>query len=317
MELIRGSLNLGERHQGCVVTIGTFDGIHLGHQALLQRLRDHAARLGRPAMMLTFEPIPREYLMPSCPPARLTSWRERWHILCGAGLDYMCVLRFGESLRSLSGEGFAGLLARELHSRLVLVGHDFRFGRHGEATASVLAGAGAALGFDVDVVPPVLLDGVRVSSSGVREALAKSDFALAHTWLGRAYSMTGRVVRGNQLGRELGYPTANLRTGRRRVPVAGIFAVLVHGVSGTPMPGVASLGTRPTVAGSGEMLLEAHLFDYSGELYGREIEVQFVAKLRDEERFASLEALVQQMNADAATARRILGAGQPQAQRQE
>ena len=307
MELIRGSLNLRERHRGCVVTIGTFDGIHLGHQALLQRLRDHAARLGRPAMMLTFEPMPREYLMPSCPPARLTSWRERWHILCG-GLDYMCVLRFGEGLRSLSGEGFAGLLARELHSRLVLVGHDFRFGRNGEATAAVLAAAGSALGFEVDVVPPVLLDGVRVSSSGVREALAKSDFALARAWLGRAYSMTGRVVRGNQLGRELGYPTANLRTGRRRVPVAGIFAVLVHGVSGTPMPGVASLGTRPTVTGSGEMLLEAHLFDFAGDLYGKEIEVQFVAKLRDEARFASLEALVQQMNADAAAARRILKA---------
>lgn len=308
MELIRGPLNLRERHRGCVVTIGTFDGIHLGHQALLQRLRDHARRLHKPAIVLTFEPMPREYLMPAHPPARLTSWRERWHILSRGGLDYMCVLRFDEALRSLPGEGFAALLAQQLHSRLVLVGHDFRFGRNGEATVSVLTGVGSKLGFEVDVVPPVLLDGVRVSSSGVREALARSDFALARTWLGRAYSMTGRVVRGNQLGRELGFPTANLRTGRRRVPVAGIFAVRVHGVSDAPLPGVASLGTRPTVAGSGEMLLEAHLFDFAGDLYGREIGVEFVAKLRDEERFASLEALVEQMHADAAAARHILRA---------
>ncbi|HEY3785027.1 MAG TPA: bifunctional riboflavin kinase/FAD synthetase [Steroidobacteraceae bacterium] len=308
MELIRGPANLRERHRGCVVSIGTFDGIHLGHQALLRRLKEHAVRLARPTMMLTFEPMPREYLLPQRPPARLTSWRERWHILCGSGLDYMCVLRFGEGLRNLRAEGFAALLAQQLHSRLVLVGHDFRFGRNGEATASVLASAGSALGFEVDVVPPVLLGGVRISSSGIREALARNDFALARTWLGRPYSMTGRVVRGNQLGRELGYPTANLRTGRRRVPLAGIFAVRVGGVSSTPLPGVASLGTRPTVAGSGEMLLEAHLFDFAADLYGTEIEVEFVAKLRDEERFANLDALVEQMHADAKAARLILQA---------
>src|SRR5262249_18352126 len=162
------------------------------------------------------------------------------------------------------------------------------------------------LGFDVDVVPPVLLGGVRVSSSGIREALSRGDFELARSWLGRPYSMTGRVVRGNQLGRTLGFPTANLRTGRRRVPVAGIFAVRVHGAAATPLPGVASLGTRPTVAGGGEMLLETHLFDFAADLYGRETEVEFVAKLRDEQRFASLDALTVQMNRDAADARRIL-----------
>lgn len=257
-------------------------------------------------MVLTFEPMPREYLVPEKPPARLTSWRERWHILGRVGLDYMCVLRFDERLRNLSAEGFATLLARQLHARLILVGHDFRFGRNGEATASSLASSGRTLGFEVDVMPPVLLDGVRVSSSGVREALARSDFELARTWLGRPYSMTGRVVRGNQLGRELGFPTANLRTGRRRVPLAGIFAVRVHGVSSGPLPGVASLGTRPTVTGGGQMLLEAHLFDFTGELYGREIGVEFVAKLRNEEHFPSLDALVEQMHDDAAQARRKL-----------
>jgi riboflavin kinase/FMN adenylyltransferase len=306
MELIRGPLNLRERHRGCVVTIGAFDGIHLGHQALLRRLCEHAARQSRPAMVLTFEPMPREYLRPESPPARLTSWRERWHILGGCGIDYMCVLRFDERLRNLSGRDFATLLRQQLHANWVVVGHDFRFGRNGEATASSLATSGATLGFNVDVVPPVLLEGVRVSSSGVRDALSKGELALARSWLGRPYSMTGRVVQGNQLGRKLGFPTANLRTGRRRVPVAGIFAVRVHGVAADPLPGVASLGTRPTIAGGGEMLLEVHLFDFGGNLYGHEIEVEFVSKLRDEEHFADLDALVVQMNTDAADARRIL-----------
>jgi riboflavin kinase/FMN adenylyltransferase len=308
MELIRGPLNLRERHRGCVVTIGTFDGIHLGHQALLNRLCEHAARLSRRAMLLTFEPMPREYLRPESPPARLTSWRERWHILGDCCIDYMCVLRFDERLRNLTGQDFAALLGNQLHAHLIVVGHDFKFGRDGQATSSSLAVAGQRLGFAVDVVPPVLQDGVRISSSGVREALARSDFELAAAWLGRPYSMTGRVVQGNQLGRKLGFPTANLRTGRRRVPVAGIFAVRVHRVGDNPLPGVASLGTRPTVAGGGEMLLETHLFDYAGDLYGREIEVEFVSKLRDEERFTDLDALTVQMNKDADEARRILTA---------
>jgi len=308
MELIRGPSNLRERHRGCVVTIGTFDGIHLGHQALLTRLCEHAARQSRPAMVLTFEPMPREYLKPDSPPARLTSWRERWHILGDCGVDYMCVLRFDERLRNLSGKDFATLLAQQLHAHQIVVGHDFRFGRNGEATAESLAVHGAAQGFAVDVVEPVLLSGARISSSGVREALSRSDFELARSWLGRPYSMTGRVVQGNQLGRKLGFPTANLRTGRRRVPVAGIFAIRVHGVAAEALPGVASLGTRPTIDGGGEMLLEAHLFDFTGNLYGREIEVEFVSKLRAEEHFSSLDALVVQMNMDAANARRILSA---------
>jgi riboflavin kinase/FMN adenylyltransferase len=218
----------------------------------------------------------------------------------------MCVLRFDERLRNLSGQDFAALLGEQLHAHLIVVGHDFRFGRNGEATGASLTGSGKALGFEVDVVAPVLLGGVRISSSGIREALDRSDFELASRWLGRPYSMTGRVVRGNQLGRKLGFPTANLRTGRRRVPIAGIFAIRVHGVAQGPLPGVASLGTRPTVAGGGEMLLEAHLFEFAGDLYGREIEVEFVSKLRDEVRFSDLDALVAQMNTDAENARQLL-----------
>ncbi len=307
MELIRGLLNLRPRHQGSVVTIGTFDGIHLGHQALIRRLLEQGKRLSRPAMMLTFEPMPREYLAAANPPARLTSWRERWRALQRTGLDFVLQLRFGERLRSLSGEDFACLLAQELKTPVVVVGHDFRFGRNGEATGPMLSEAGKRLGFLVDVVAPVLVDGKRVSSSLIRSALERGDLERARLLLGRPYSMIGRVVRGQELGRDLGFPTANLRLDRKRSPLKGIFAVRVRGIEGEgALPGVASLGTRPTVGGT-VPVLEAHVFDYAGDLYGREIEVEFVAKLREEERFASLEALVQQMHVDAMQAREILG----------
>jgi len=307
MELIRGQVDLPSRHERCAVTIGTYDGLHLGHQALIARLGSHAGRLAQPAVMLTFEPMPREFLSPEDPPARLTTFRERWRILAGAGLDYLWLLRFNEALRNLSGGDFAQLLARRLRPSVVVVGHDFRFARKGEATAASLAAAGERLGFEVDVVPAVTVAGERVSSSGVRTALACGDFERAGRWLGRPYSMRGRVIGGRRLGKELGFPTANLALGRRRAPVAGIFAVQVHGVGGSPLAGVASLGTRPTIGG-GEALLEAHVFDFNDDLYGREIEVEFAAKLRDEQRFATLEALTAQMHRDAADARRILDA---------
>jgi len=329
MELIRGLSNLHERHRGSVVTIGTYDGIHLGHQALIRRLTEHAERLGRQAVLLTFEPMPREYLFPRDPPARLTSWRERWRLFERMNLDAVWLLRFCESLRRLSGDEFATLLAKSLGTPVVVVGHDFRFGRNGEASVPMLTAAGQRLGFTVDVVAPVMEGGERVSSSGVRAALARGDLEFARTWLGRRYSMRGRVVRGNQLGRTLGFPTANVPVERRRCALSGIFAVRVRGVFaggvsgargpagvadpagvGGPitvlgLPGVASLGTRPTVNGR-ETLLEAHLFDFDGDLYGREIEVEFVAKLRDEERFPDLDALTRQMNRDAEQARSIL-----------
>jgi riboflavin kinase/FMN adenylyltransferase len=306
MELIRGLEHLGAPHRGSAVTIGTYDGLHLGHQALLARLLEHGRRLSVPTMLLTFEPMPREFLASSMPPPRLTSLRERWRILEPLGIDHMWLLRFGSTLRGLAGQEFAALLARELCTPLVVVGHDFRFGRNGEATVPTLEAAGVELGFEVEVVPPVTIDGERVSSSGVREALARGDFALAARWLGRPYAMLGRVVHGNRLGHSLGFPTANLRIERRRSPLTGIFAVWVHGVQTGPMPGVASLGVRPTVNGR-EMLLEAHVFDFDGDLYGREIRVEFVSKLREEERFESLDALVTQMRRDAADARAILG----------
>jgi riboflavin kinase / FMN adenylyltransferase len=307
MRLVRGVSALRGRCAGCAVTIGTYDGIHLGHQALLARLKEHAARLQVPAVVLTFEPTPREYLVSGDPPPRITSLRERWRILTPLELQYLWLLRFDEALRTLDGAAFAQLLARELKPAVVVVGHDFRFGRHGKATAPVLQDEGRGRGFEVDVLPAVMLDGERISSSGVRAALADSDFERARRWLGRAWTMRGRVVPGQRLGKGLGFPTANLALERRRAPVAGIFAVRVRGAGAGELAGVASLGTRPTIGGT-EALLEAHIFDFAGDLYGHEIEVEFVAKLRDEERFATLDALSAQMRRDAAAARRILNA---------
>ena len=307
MELVRGLHNLRAEHRGCALTIGTFDGVHVGHQAMIARLCEHAKRLGVPATLLTFEPTPREYLDPARAPARLTRLRERLPLFARAGVERCIVLRFDEHLRTVRGAEFVErLLDKRLGARALMVGHDFRFGFKGEADVEALRKAAPAHGFEVDVLPPVTLDGERVSSSGVRAALASGDLERAARWLGRLYSMCGRVVEGERLGRKLGYPTANLRLQRRASPLEGIFAVRVRGVEpGSARAGVASLGTRPTVDGS-EMLLEAHVFDFDGNLYGRLLEVEFVARLREERRFDDLGALVDQMNEDALHARAIL-----------
>jgi riboflavin kinase/FMN adenylyltransferase len=304
MELIRRLESVNARD--CVVTVGGFDGLHLGHQALIERLRSHAARLALPAMMVSFEPLPREFLQAPNAPARLTNLRERWRLLSDVGLDRLCALHFSEPLRSLSGPQFMQLL-RAARARVVVIGHDFRFGQGGQASAEWCAAQAAQYGFSVDVVAPVQLEGERVSSRRVRAALQAADLACAQRLLGRPYSMRARVRAGNQLGRTLGYPTANLAVKRRRVPLNGVFAVRVNGQGLRGWPAVASLGTRPMVGGT-HMLLEAHLFDFDADLYGQELEVQFVARLRDEQTFASMQAMVEQIGRDAAEARRLLGA---------
>jgi riboflavin kinase/FMN adenylyltransferase len=304
MQLIRRLDSVQPRE--CVVTIGSFDGLHRGHQVLIERALAHAARLKLPAMMVTFEPLPREFLQAANPPARLTNFRERWRLLSETGLARLCVLPFGPRLRSMSGQQFVELLAAA-RARMVVVGHDFRFGRGGEASASWCAAQAGQHGFSVDLVDEVPVDGERVSSGRVRTALAAGEFASAARMLGRGYSMRGRVRLGNQFGRTIGFPTANLPVKRRRVALQGVFAVRVSGADFRALPGVASLGTRPMVNGQ-EMLLEAHLFDFDADLYGRELEVEFITRLRDELTFASMDAMVQQMRLDAAAARRILGA---------
>jgi riboflavin kinase/FMN adenylyltransferase len=309
MELIRRLTSPRSAGPGFVATIGSFDGLHLGHRELLRRTQARARELGLRSLMVTFEPLPREYFAPQSPPPRLTSFRERWRLLAAAGLDTLCVLHFALPLRELSAAGFAQRL-QQTGVRAVVIGHDFRAGRDGEATSQWLEANGPRFGFDVQVVEPVLFDGLRVSSRGVREALGRGDLAVAARMLGRRYSMVGRVQRGEQLGRTLGYPTANLRISRRKSPTDGIFAVRVRGVDAAAdalrgLAGVASLGTRPTINGRG-MLLEAHIFDFAGDLYGREIEVEFVARLRDELRFDSLDAMVARIHRDADEARAVL-----------
>jgi len=314
MEYIRGLQGLEEKHRGAAITIGSFDGIHLGHGALIASTCGIAKQLAKPAMMLTFEPLPREYLAAQAqpaqvPPARLTDFRERWRVLERSDLHYVCVLRFDEKLRQLSGEQFVDLLKTRFGASAVVVGQDFRFGRGGAGSITLLRAAADAGAFELELVPSVCIEDLRVSSSGVRTALAEGDFGRARDLLGRVYSMRGRVVAGEQLGRRLGYPTANIRMRRRKPPMTGIFAVRVRGVESihphAARAGVASLGYRPTVDGT-EPLLEVHVFDFTGVLYGAELEVEFVAKIRDEEKFASLDALVQQMHLDAAEARRLL-----------
>jgi riboflavin kinase/FMN adenylyltransferase len=310
VEFIHGLQGLRAEHRGAAITIGSFDGIHLGHGALIASTCGLAKQFARPAMMLTFEPLPREFLSAQDPPARLTDFRERWRVLERSDLHYVCVLRFDSKLRSLSGEEFVALLTERFGASAVVVGQDFRFGRGGAGSVGLLRAAADAGRFALELVPSVCVDDMRVSSSGVRAALAAGNFETARNLLGRAYSMRGRVVRGEQLGRRLGYATANIRMRRRKLPLSGIFAVRVRGVDAdhphTARAAVASLGFRPTVDGT-EPLLEVHVFDFSGSLYGRELEVEFVAKIRDEEKFANLDALVQQMHRDAAEARRLLG----------
>lgn len=310
MELVRGSLNVHERHCGGVVTLGSFDGVHLGHRALVHATLARARVLQRPALMVSFEPLPREHLQPQSPPARLTNLRERVRVLQGEGLDALVLLRFNDALRTMTGAEFLDLLTTHLAVRAVVVGHDFRFGRGGEANAQFLQEAGERLGFEVQVIEPVEVAGERVSSSAVRAALASGEFARAARLLGRPYSMCGRVVAGQQLGRTLGFPTANIRLRRRVSPLHGIFAVRVKGVASRPWPAVASLGTRPTVGGV-EPLLEVFLLDYTADLYGRELEVEFVAHLRDELRFENLDLMVAQMHRDVEAARERLNGMEP------
>ncbi|CAG0945685.1 riboflavin kinase / FMN adenylyltransferase [Gammaproteobacteria bacterium] len=293
---------------GCVATIGAFDGVHLGHQRILARVVAEARRRGLAALAFTFEPTPREYFSPGRPPARLTRLREKAALLAGLGLDQMFCPPFDARMEALGpGEFIERLLARTLRVRHLVVGDDFRFARGRAGTLADLEAAGGRLGFGVEQVGSVVIDGTRVSSTAVREALASGDMDEARRLLGRHYAMTGRVVPGRRLGRELGMPTANLNLCRRQSALAGIFAVRVAGLGEGLLPGVASVGTRPTIDGI-EPLLEVHVFDFDRDIYGRYIEVQFVARLRDELKFPDLPTLQQQMHRDAEAARRILAA---------
>jgi len=290
---------------GSVVAVGAFDGLHRGHAALLARVRERAMARALVPSVVSFEPLPRAYFAHGAL-SRLASVREKLLGFRDAGIELALLLRFNAALAATDAADFVReVLAGRMNAREVWVGEDFRFGHRRAGDVALLRRMGAQLGFDVHTPETVEASGERVSATRIRELLAAGEFAHAARLLGRPFSMGGRVVHGNRIGRELGYPTANLRLRGRVPPVQGIFAVRVHGVSGKAWPAVASLGVRPMFDGS-EPLLEVHLFDYDGELYGRRIEVEFVAKLRDEGKFADLDALKTQMDKDAMHARACL-----------
>jgi len=312
MELIRGHYNLRLRHQGCVATIGNFDGVHLGHQAVLGQLSEKAAAMGLPAVVVTFEPHPQEYFGRDPIPSRLTRFREKIQTLRRFAVDRVLCLRFNDGLAQMSAEDFISqVLVAGLGIRFLIVGDDFRFGCRRRGNIEMLRTAGLRDGFQIINMHTFEIDGSRVSSTRIRHALQQGDLDAAEQLLGRPYRMAGRVVPGDRRGRTIGFPTANLhfhgpasgsRSGITVAPLSGVYAVDVFGLATEPMPGVANIGVRPTVDGR-RCLLEVHLLDFSADIYGCHIQVEFLKKLRDEQRFDTLAALQQQIGEDVAVAR--------------
>ena len=286
------------------LTIGNFDGVHLGHQAMLARLTAAARSLNIPSCVMTFEPQPREFFAPDQAPTRLTTLREKLELLAGAGIERVQICRFNFDFARTPAEDFiTRILHRGLAARWVLVGDDFRFGARRAGDFVMLKQAQQRCGFEVHAMASVTIDGVRVSSTAVRAALAAGDMTRAHSLLGRPYGISGRVVSGDGLGRKLGCRTANVLMKHNRPPLSGIFAVEVHGVAGRLLPGVASLGVRPTVARDGRPTLEVHLLDFERDIYGRHLKVDFLHKFRDEEKYADVETLKRQIAIDVENAR--------------
>ncbi|MFN6961323.1 MAG: bifunctional riboflavin kinase/FAD synthetase [Rhodocyclaceae bacterium] len=288
-----------------VLAIGNFDGVHLGHRALLERLTATARRFGLPAAVMTFEPHPRELFAPDQAPARLTSMREKLALLDACGIDEVHLLHFNRKLASLTAEEFVErLLVRGLGVRHLIIGDDFRFGKARAGDFGMLAAAGQRFGFGVEALHTIEIEGERVSSSAVREALDAGDLEHAARLLGRPYCISGRVVHGDKIGRKLGWPTANIQLKRKRVALTGVFAATVSGLDKRHLPGAASLGVRPTLGQGLKPVLEVHLFDFDQDIYGAHVTVHFLHKLREEMKFDSFDALAAQIACDVAATRK-------------
>jgi riboflavin kinase/FMN adenylyltransferase len=311
MRLIRGLHNLRHTDRGCVATIGNFDGVHMGHRTVFQRLQLRGRELRLPATVITFEPQPLEFFAPESAPARLTRLREKLSAIADCGIERVMVLEFGPKLARMGARDFVQrLLIDGLGVRFLLVGDDFRFGHGREGDYALLREMGQTdtsgdSGFEVENLHTITHGTERISSTRVREALGRGDLEQARHLLGRPYRMQGRVAHGSKRGRSIGFPTANIDLHRRLSPVRGVYAVMVRGLGPTPLPGVANVGTRPTVDGK-DYRLEVHLFDFDQEIYGRHLEVELRLKLRDEKRFESFDALKQQIQLDARVARDYL-----------
>ena len=312
MKVFRGLPNAAARAP-CALAIGNFDGVHLGHQVLLSRLRDAASRLNLDAAVMTFEPHPRAFFAQlhgdiTKAPTRIANLRDNLNSLTKAGVDRVIVEHFNAHFAALSPQDFIQkVLVEGLHMKWLMVGEDFRFGAKRAGDIEMLIAAGKDSGFEVETVAAVQDKGTRISSSTVRAALAVGDFNEAKNLLGRHYFISGHVVHGQKLGRTLGFPTLNLRVAHHRPAVQGIFIVQVHGLADQPLPGVASIGVRPTVDDSGRVLLETHVFDYSGNAYGKVVQIEFLEKIREEEKYIDLVTLTAAIERDALQARAYFG----------
>ena len=303
-KIIRGLYNLPDPAQGCVATIGNFDGVHLGHQAVLTQLAMKADMLNLPAVVITFEPQPFEYFVPEKAPARLSRFREKVEALRAYSIQKLCVLRFNRQLAEMQAETFIQkLLVEGLNVRYLVVGDDFRFGKDRQGDFALLQQVGKQHGFQVVNMHTFAIEDMRVSSTRIREALQDGDLAVAEKLLGRPYRMSGRVEHGDKRGRKMGYPTANIHLHRAKVPLNGVYAVQLYGIDEEPVNGVANIGVRPTISGSDKALLEVHLFDFKRDIYGEHVQVYFLKKLREEQKFASLEQLIEQIHIDSAQAK--------------
>lgn len=303
MRFVRGVYNLPADHRGCVATIGNFDGVHLGHQSVIGQLAEEAALRELPSMLISFEPQPMEYFQPQKSPPRLTRLREKFQALRRFNIDFMLCLVFNSKLAELSAEEFVRrILVEALQIKYLVVGDDFRFGKGRRGDFNLLQQAGREFGFQVVNMHTFLIDGQRVSSTRIRQALEQGSLGEAERLLGRPYRMSGRVAHGEKLGRKLGFPTANIQVHRQATPLQGIFVVEVFGLDKEPLAGVASIGTRPTVDGK-TVILEVYLFDFDREIYGEYLQVSFLKKLRDEVKYTTLEALTEQIEKDVAEAK--------------
>jgi riboflavin kinase/FMN adenylyltransferase len=304
MRLIRGFSNLPIFPNGCVLTIGNFDGVHLGHQAVIENLARRGRELNLPTTVMLFEPQPLEYFLVDNAPSRLMRLREKILALNALPVDNVIIVRFDRTLANLEPEQFIDdILISKLNVKHLVIGDDFHFGKARRGNFNLLKEQGAQRGFSIEKSTSFRLNDVRISSTKIRDALNADDLAQARKFLGSDYSICGRVAQGDKLGRTLGFPTANIKMLRRNTPIRGVFAVTMTGVDNRLIQGVANVGIRPTVEGSHKVILETHLFDFNQDIYGHYVSVQFKQKLRHEMRFNSLEQLQAQIQLDVEAAK--------------
>ncbi|MCR4297568.1 MAG: bifunctional riboflavin kinase/FAD synthetase [Gallionella sp.] len=301
MQILRGLYS--PDNKPVALTIGNFDGVHLGHHALLNELRAAAQARGLPAAVVIFEPHPREFFTPQQAPARLTSLREKLELFDSIGIDRVHVCRFNARFAQVSAAGFIHALHEKLSAKFVLIGDDFRFGSGRTGDFALMEKIGMQHGFAVQAVHTVLHNGVRISSTAVRAALAEGNMRVAQSYLGRPYSISGRVEHGDGLGKKIGFPTANIQLKHNRPPLSGIFVVQAHAEGMGVLQGVASLGVRPTVHQDGKPVLEVHLFEFAQQIYNKHIRLDFLHKLRDEEKYPDVETLTRQIALDVENAK--------------